>query len=205
MKDNDETLKLQIQQKPCTCNTYKKNNSTLVKYILMLLLLSGILFLDIYTKQLAQTNLKGKQPVYLINNFLEVGYSENRGMVFGILNNTGSKVFRTVFTGFRVIILLFVTIFIFMSRKGPFRLLFPFYLIWAGAAGNLIDTFCFGYVIDFIHIHLGSFFDWPFFFNLADAYLCVAMAILLIGGMIPVKKTNSNFLFYPEKAKTPAV
>lgn len=205
MKNNDEYLKLRISEKPCRCNVYRKNNSTALRYFLILLLLSGITFSDLYTKQLAKTNLKGKQPVYLIDNFLEVGYSENRGMVFGILNNTGSQFFKIIFTGFRVIILLFVTIFIFMCRRGSFRLLFPFYLIWAGAAGNLADTFSFGYVIDFIHIHLGSFLDWPFFFNLADAYLCIGMALLLINNMISVKKSYSNFLFYPVKTKAPEV
>jgi signal peptidase II len=57
-----------------------------------------------------------------------------------------------------------------------------------GAVGNLIDTFTGGYVVDFIHIHAGRFLDWPFFFNLADAYVCIGAGILVLIGIFSREK-----------------
>ncbi|MDO5576859.1 MAG: signal peptidase II [Fibrobacter sp.] len=197
MKNNNENLELQVRTQLDACNIYPKSSNVFIKYFFVLLFLFSITFLDIYTKQLAITNLKGKPSVCLNKSFLDVGYSENRGMVFGILNDSESNGFKFVFTGFRIIILLVVTVFLFMARKGSFWHLFPFYLIWSGAAGNLIDSFLYGFVVDFIHLHIGTVFDWPFFFNIADAWLCIAMAILFINSFMPVKKHVSNFLYYP--------
>ena len=57
-----------------------------------------------------------------------------------------------------------------------------------GAVGNLIDTFAGGCVVDFIHIHAGTFLDWPFFFNLADAYVCVGAGFLVLTGIFNREK-----------------
>jgi signal peptidase II len=60
----------------------------------------------------------------------------------------------------------------------------------AGAWGNIYDQVTSGHVIDFIHIHLGAMLDWPFFFNVADAYLCVGMGFLLIKGFAAPKNAR---------------
>ena len=49
-------------------------------------------------------------------------------------------------------------------------------LITAGAAGNLIDRVVQGYVVDFLYFIL---IDFPIF-NVADCYVTVATAVLLI-------------------------
>jgi signal peptidase II len=49
-------------------------------------------------------------------------------------------------------------------------------LITAGAAGNLIDRVAQGYVVDFLYFIL---IDFPIF-NVADCYVTVATAVLLI-------------------------
>jgi signal peptidase II len=71
-------------------------------------------------------------------------------------------------------------VFIWINRNKSFLFLLPFLLFWAGAIGNLIDPFIYGYVVDFIHIRAGSLINWPFYFNLADAYITIAIPILLI-------------------------
>ena len=80
----------------------------------------------------------------------------------------------------RAAILVGVTVFIALNRARPLLFLLPFLLIWAGAIGNLIDAFTYGYVVDFIHLRLGRLVDWPFLFNLADAYVCVGVSLLLL-------------------------
>jgi signal peptidase II len=49
-----------------------------------------------------------------------------------------------------------------------------------GAIGNLIAPFLYGYVVDFIHIQAGNVLNWPFYFNLADAFITIGMILLII-------------------------
>jgi len=61
-----------------------------------------------------------------------------------------------------------------------------FALILGGAIGNLIDRLRFGYVIDFLLLHVGG---WTLFvFNLADAALTLGPALLLIVYMWPAPR-----------------
>ncbi|MCP4702667.1 MAG: hypothetical protein GY862_38280 [Gammaproteobacteria bacterium] len=56
------------------------------------------------------------------------------------------------------------------------KIYFP--LILAGAFGNVLDRFTYGYVIDFIDVG-APFYRWPVF-NLADAYVFVPMILFVI-------------------------
>ncbi len=50
--------------------------------------------------------------------------------------------------------------------------------ILGGALGNLYDRIQFGYVIDFIQLHIGQYY-WPTF-NVADSAITVGAIMLLI-------------------------
>ncbi|MCR4282995.1 MAG: signal peptidase II [Bauldia sp.] len=60
-----------------------------------------------------------------------------------------------------------------------------FALIVGGAVGNLIDRLRFGYVIDFLLLHIGD--RTLFVFNLADAALTLGPALLLVVYLWPAK------------------
>lgn len=154
--------------------------SSLLKYALMLAIMAAGFVTDVQSKRWAKTVLPGKPPQVLVPGFVEVGYSENRGMVFGIMNDGKPNAFKSGLTWVRVAIFLGVSALLIGWRRRSFWVLLPFVLVWAGAVGNLLDSFRYGFVVDFIHIHAGKVLDWPFFFNLADAYLCVGMGILIL-------------------------
>ena len=59
---------------------------------------------------------------------------------------------------------------VFCIRFGQFFLL-------SGAVGNLIDRALYGYVIDFIDLHVNSFY-WPVF-NFADSFIFIGVALIL--------------------------
>jgi hypothetical protein len=40
-------------------------------------------------------------------------------------------------------------------------------------------------------MHLGSLLDWPFLYNVADAYVCIGMAILLLQSFFSGKKRQT--------------
>lgn len=51
-------------------------------------------------------------------------------------------------------------------------------LILGGALGNIVDRIRFGYVVDFVHLHVGR---WSFYvFNVADAAITTGVAVLLL-------------------------
>jgi signal peptidase II len=59
-------------------------------------------------------------------------------------------------------------------------------LVLGGALGNLYDRMTLGYVVDFIHVHYGS---WHFpAFNIADSGITVGAAMLLIDTLFLEKK-----------------
>jgi len=52
-------------------------------------------------------------------------------------------------------------------------------LVLGGALGNIVDRVRFGYVVDFLDLHFGSFR--PFYvFNVADAAISIGVVILLL-------------------------
>jgi signal peptidase II len=153
-------------------------------YSLIILIMFAAFASDYYSKKWAEDNLKDKSRITLIKDFVDLGFTENRGMIFGLLNNKMPHLSQIVFIGVRILILIALSVFIWYKRKGSLLFIFPFLLIWAGAIGNLIDSFKYGYVVDFIHIQLAGFLNWPFYFNLADAYVTIGVCLILIKEII---------------------
>jgi signal peptidase II len=165
-------------------------NSKIIKYGIMIIIMLGGTFADFQSKRWAQETLRDQRPHTVISGILDFGFAENRGMVFGILNNQMNLSSRNILTGLRILILIGLTIFIWYNFKQKIVYLFPFFLFWAGAVGNLIDPFIYGYVVDFIHIQLWNWLNWPFYFNLADAYVTIGIILMLLNGSL-YKKTET--------------
>jgi signal peptidase II len=162
---------------------------SLGKFALIVLVLAAGLCADLFSKKWAKKNFKNKPPVVAVKGLVDFGFIENRGMVFGILNRgSHPHAVVSVVTWVRVAVCVAVSVYIGMHVQASLLLLLPFLFIWMGAVGNLIDSFTQGYVVDFIHIHAGTLLDWPFFFNLADAYVCVGAAILVLIGLFGPKE-----------------
>ncbi len=68
------------------------------------------------------------------------------------------------------------------------RLAIALSLILAGAIGNVIDRIEHGYVVDFIHVHLGSAY-FPAF-NIADAALTVGAALMIFDAFLEWRRTR---------------
>jgi signal peptidase II len=170
-------------------------HSTLIKYTAIFLVLICGFIADFKTKQLVNIHFTGKPIHSIVPGFLEIGVVENRGMVFGILNSAEGKKnhFISAMTWVRLVLCIGIIVYVCINRKQNFLSLLPFILVWIGALGNLFDSFRLGHVIDFIHIHAGHILDWPFYFNLADAYICFGAGILIINGMLlPKQRRGTN-------------
>ncbi len=55
--------------------------------------------------------------------------------------------------------------------------------IVGGALSNVVDRFRFGFVVDFIHAHIGAW-SW-YVFNLADAAIVCGVAALVLDSLLP--------------------
>ena len=55
--------------------------------------------------------------------------------------------------------------------------------IAGGAVGNVLDRLRFGAVVDFIHVHVGSW-SW-YVFNVADAAIVCGVGALVLDGLLP--------------------
>ncbi len=64
-------------------------------------------------------------------------------------------------------------------------------LILGGALGNIVDRYRFGFVVDFLDLHFGSFR--PFLiFNVADAAITVGVVILLYRALFMAEKSATE-------------
>ena len=153
-----------------------KQKHAFLYYLAGLLWVLLLVFLDQKSKALAQAQLSGGETQTLIPGVLSLGYVENRGMAFGLLQ--GGRVLFIVIT-LLILVVLVLAYHAIPEQKRFWPLSLGVLFIIAGAIGNFIDRLRLGYVIDFFRL---DFMDFPLF-NLADCYLtwtAVLLAILLV-------------------------
>ncbi|HBB28017.1 MAG TPA: signal peptidase II [Clostridiales bacterium] len=143
-------------------------------YIIYGLIFIFFLTIDQITKYFAVALLQGNPSVHLIGNFLRFTYVENRGAAFGILQN--QRLFFIISTVVLVAFLIYMIVF---NKKVTTATKLTLSLILSGAIGNFIDRLRLGYVIDFVDVRFGDFYDFPVF-NVADSCLVVGVIILVI-------------------------
>jgi signal peptidase II len=140
------------------------------KLRLFLIVVALVVVLDQLSKLWVRAN---RSEIELLPGFLDLVYVENTGAVFGLFHNH-TELFVVLGIVGSIIILVFLYFFPPRTAIGTV----PFALILSGAVGNLIDRIRFGYVIDFISIHLQEHFYWPNF-NVSDAALVVGIFALI--------------------------
>ena len=167
----------------------------LKKKLWILLDLVGIcalVALDQYTKNLAVIHLKDNKPFIIINGILELNYLENTGAAFGVLEN------QKAFFIFVAVVVLSVIGYVLLKTPDHKKygiLHISLSLIAAGAIGNMIDRIRLNYVVDFIYFSLINF---PIF-NVADMYVTVSTAVLMILLLFVYKESDLNFISFKQK------
>lgn len=169
----------------------KKN----ILYIIDIVLLILLVFIDHITKNYAVLYLKDKPAYKLIDGVLELNYLENRGAAFGMFEN--QKYF------FILVAVVFLAVIVFVLIKAPndkkyIKLHLLLILISSGAIGNMIDRIKLEYVVDFIYFSLINF---PIF-NFADICVTIGTFLLMVQVLFIYKEQDFYFLsFNPKKFK----
>ena len=152
------------------------------------------LVLDLATKYLGWIFLggppeEGGYAVTVIPGWLQLVAGRNPGIVFGF--DFGEYLGLGAMGGRIVTILLMIgtsalIFYVFaISHITQQRLHLWCGLILAGAFGNLYDRLVYGFVRDFIQITAhaeigGTTLQWPWVFNLADVYLVLGVAVVVL-------------------------
>ena len=142
----------------------------MIKYIIFIVSVSILVFIDQLTKFLASANLKGNAPYVVIDDIIELVYTENTGAAFGILQ--GKQFLFYILT---VVVLIILLVLLhkmeFTAHNVPYFIFLI--LIFSGAVGNFVDRVKNRFVVDFIYFKP---IDFPVF-NFAD--ICITCGVIL--------------------------
>jgi signal peptidase II len=106
---------------------------------------------------------------------LNLTFVQNRGVTFGLLNGLGSWS-HLVLAGIALGVV--CALFVWLRRADNAPAALAIGAIAGGAVGNVIDRLRFGWVVDFIHAHIG---DWSWYvFNVADAAIVCGVVALIV-------------------------
>lgn len=112
----------------------------------------------------------------VFKNFLGIEFSithaTNRGAAWGILAE-----YQSYLLLLRIILVGALLFYIILFNKDRSRL-FPLVLIVAGAAGNVLDYFIYGHVVDMFHFIFWGY-DYPVF-NVADSSIFIGIVWLFL-------------------------
>lgn len=164
------------------------------KCFLLIFVIFVLTVIDQYTKYFSVTHLSGQKDIVVIPGILSFSYVENPGMAWGML--AGGRILFILITCILMIAILFLIVriesWLSIENNISYRMLqADFVLLTAGALGNLIDRMKNGYVVDFIKT---DFIDFPVF-NVADCYVTISMAVLMILILFFIKEEDFNRIF----------
>ncbi len=138
-----------------------------------------VIGLDQWTKSLVVAHLGppdfGPQ-VPLIGQYLVLFYIRNQGVAFSMFNTNGPVLIALIILAVAVIVYLYLR----MLNSGSLLYKLVFGLIIGGAAGNLLDRFTHGSVVDFIWFRIPQINFSFAVFNLADSAITVGVILLFI-------------------------
>lgn len=148
-----------------------------------ILITGAVIVLDQASKWLAVKYLIPIETLPIIKDALHLTYVENPGAAFGMMKNS-----RWIFLVVSSVAI--VGIIIYLIKFAPKNKLCQLSLafILGGGIGNMIDRLALGYVVDFIDFRLINFAV----FNVADSFVCVGAALLIIYVLFIEGKDNQK-------------
>lgn len=152
---------------------------------LWLTLTLPLFVLDQITKVAVLKTIGPEDIVPVIPGFFNLVQVHNRGAAFGMLRD--HPWIFVILASAALIVLAAIT----LLRKVTEPLSrVAVAVLAAGVAGNLVDRFIHGHVIDFLDFILPWYGRWPAF-NVADMCICVAAGLLILSSFLDGKKAKA--------------
>ena len=155
-----------------------KKYSMSKKYIFCIVIFT--LFLDQVSKRIVVENIEIFANNLEISKYFNLVYVENRGVSFGMFSEHD----KSFYFGILSMLVSAYIIYLLAKSKDLIESL-GLSLILGGAVGNGVDRLYYGYVVDFIDLHLNNL-HWPAF-NFADTFITFG-AIVFVFSIISNKK-----------------
>ena len=143
----------------------------------------SVFLLDIVSKNFIQNKIMYGEQVE-ITSFLSLVHFQNPGAAFSFLSDQGGWQ-RYFLIAISLLAVLYIPWLINQYKKN-ILIVIGLLLILGGAIGNLYDRISYGYVIDFIYLHIAEFY-WPAF-NVADSAISLGVLLFLYGSFKNYKK-----------------
>lgn len=152
---------------------------------LWLTLTLPLFVLDQITKFAVLRNISTEEVIPVIPGFFNLVQVHNKGAAFGMLRD--HPWIFLILASTALVVLAFITI---TRRVTEPITKVAVAVLAAGVAGNLVDRFIHGHVIDFLDFILPWYGHWPSF-NVADMCICVAAGLLIIASFLDGKKAKA--------------
>ncbi|MBS1855853.1 MAG: signal peptidase II [Acidobacteria bacterium] len=145
-----------------------------------------VLAADRFTKWLVESFVPPTGTIRIIPGCFDIIHSQNRGVAFGILNDSTSEWRTTALVVLSAAAVIFIGVLLWRPEKLDRRSLWGLALVLGGAAGNLFDRIMWGRVTDFLELYAGDY-HWPTF-NLADSAIVIGSGLLILDMLRPKRQ-----------------
>ena len=144
---------------------------------------AAVLALDRLTKWIVEQRVSFVDSYKVIPGFFDIVHSQNRGVAFGLFNDSSSEWRTTILVLLSIGAVVVVSVLLWNAQRLDRLSMWGFALILGGAAGNVFDRVMWGRVTDFLEFYIGPY-HWPTF-NVADSAIVVGSSVLLIDLLRP--------------------
>lgn len=139
---------------------------------------TAVFALDRLTKWMVERLVSFNDTDTVIPGFFDIVHSQNRGVAFGILNDSTSEWRTLALIALSAIAVIVVSVVLWRARRLDPLPLWGLALILGGAAGNVFDRIVWGQVTDFLEFYVGQY-HWPTF-NVADSAIVIGSGLFLL-------------------------
>jgi signal peptidase II len=149
----------------------------------------SVLALDRITKWLIESRVSFLDSYSVIPGFFEIVHSQNRGVAFGMFNDSTSEWRTLLLVIGSIAAVVVISGMLWKAERLDRKTVWGCALILGGAAGNLLDRLLWGQVTDFLLFHVGEY-QWPTF-NVADSAIVIGSGLLLLD-LVRAKRQAAN-------------
>ncbi len=145
---------------------------------------------DRVTKWMVTRRIELGDHVVVVPHIFAISHVENMGAAFSLFNDSGSPArVRWMLLVFSLVAAVAVLVVLLKLGRKLSATSVALALILGGALGNAYDRMRFGYVIDFLEVHIVHY-HWPDF-NVADSAIVVGGILLLLDALFSREQIDS--------------
>ena len=147
---------------------------------------AAVFAVDRLSKWIIEQRVSAFDVHNVIPGFFDIVHSQNRGVAFGLMNDSTSAWRTVVLIVFASAAMLVVAGMLWKAQRTDRLTSIGLALILGGAAGNLFDRIVWGRVTDFLEFYVRDM-HWPTF-NVADSCVVIGSGLLLVDILRPKRQ-----------------